>query len=96
MNKKHYETKPEELTHVLVDNNEYFFTYDLGISSALISMNFKLISLDKENPKKVKFIFNREIGIEKAVDDYWTNHLELKARTFFENIKMLKNRIYSG
>ncbi len=83
------------MTKQKLNTNDYYFTYDLGCSSALISAGFELVSLDKTNPRKVQFIFRREVGIEKVVDEYWADRLEVKARTFFDNIKMLKNRIYS-
>lgn len=86
---------PAELQFPLEEDDAYFYTYDLGCSSALISAGFKLVAMNKSNPKKVLFILNREIGIEKVVDDYWADRLEVKARAFFDNIKMLKNRIYS-
>ena len=79
----------------LDDQNNYFYTYDLGCSAALISAGFELISLDKANPRRVQFIFCRKNNIEKVVNKYWTNQLNVQARSFFENIKMLKNRIYS-
>ncbi len=86
----------EEKGRISSDNYQDFLTtYDLGCSSALVSSGFELVSLDKTNPKKVQFIFRREIGIEKVVDDYFADRLEVKARTFFDNVKMLKNRIYS-
>lgn len=83
------------MTQQKLNTNDYYFTYDLGCSSALISAGFKLVSLDKTNPRKVQFIFRREVGIEKVVDEYWADRLEVKARAFFDNTKMLKNRIYS-
>jgi len=76
-------------------NDRYFHSFDMGLCSALICAGFELISLDKTNPRKVQFIFKREVGIEKVVDEYWADHLKVKARTYFDNIKMLKNRIYS-
>jgi len=72
-----------------------YFTFDLGAAASLVTAGFELVSLDKTNLRKVQFIFHREVGIEKVVDDYWTSKLEVKARAFFDNIKMLKNRIYS-
>lgn len=74
---------------------EFYLTYDLGCSSALVSSGFELISLGKSNPKKVQFMFRREAGIESVVDEYWADRLEVKARSFFDNTKMIKNRIYS-
>ena len=74
---------------------DFLTTYDLGCSAALVSSGFELVSLDKSNPRKVQFIFRRKLGIENVVDEYWADHLEVKARTFFDNTKMIKNRIYS-
>lgn len=77
------------------DYRNYVYTYDLGAAAALISAGFKLALLDKTNPNKVQFAFEREAGIERVMDDYWANRLEVKARSFFDNLKMLKNRLYS-
>ena len=77
------------------DNNELFATYDLGCSAALLTAGFELITLDRANQRKTRFVFYRTKNIEKVADDFWTSKLEVKARTFFDNIKMLKNRIYS-
>ena len=77
------------------DYRNYVYTYDLGAAAALISAGFKLALLDKTNPNKVQFAFEREAGIEGVMDDYWANRLEVKARSFFDNLKMLKNRLYS-
>jgi hypothetical protein len=74
---------------------KFFYSFDLGASAALVSVGFELVSLDKSNPKKVRFVFRREPGTENVVDEYWADRLEVKARTFFDNVKMLKNRIYS-
>jgi len=96
MNKKLQKNQSEELQYIPLDDQKNFlYTFDLGCSAALTSVGFELVSLDKENPRKVQFIFRREVGIEKVVNKYWANLLEVKAREFFDNIKMLKNRIYS-
>lgn len=83
------------MTKKLPQMNEIFATYDLGCASAVITAGFVLLTLDKTNPRKIQFIFRKDSGIEKIVDDYWADRLEVKARTFFDNTKMLKNRIYS-
>jgi len=96
MTRKQSESNSEKLGRISSDNYQDFLTtYDLGCSAALVSSGFELVSLDKSNPKKVQFIFKREIGIEKVVDNYWADRMEVKARAFFDNIKMLKNRIWS-
>lgn len=88
--------KHEESSRISSENyTEFFYSYDLGAAASLATAGFDLVSLDKTNPKKVRFVFRRETGIEKVVDDYWTDRLEVKARAFFDNLKMLKNRIFS-
>lgn len=77
------------------DYQNHLCTFDLGAAASLVTAGFELVSLEKSNPRKVQFIFHREVGIEKVVDNYWADRLEVKARAFFDNVKMLKNRIYS-
>ena len=80
----------------LGNSKEYFQSQDLGLATALCSRGYNLITLDKQDPRKVSFIFKREIGIEQDTDDYWTDRLEIKARAYFDNLRTLKNRIYSA
>lgn len=77
------------------DQIKFFNTFDLGAAASLVTADFELVTLDKSNPRKVQFIFRWTDGIEKIADEYWADKLEIKARSFFDNIKMLKNRIYS-
>jgi len=34
-------------------------------------------------------------GIHEVIDLYWSDRLEVKARTFADTLKALKNRLYS-
>ena len=77
------------------DDQSYFSTFDLGLSAALISVGFSLVSLERENLRKVQFVFRRAEGLDGVVDAYWADHLDVKARGYFDATKMLKNRLYS-
>jgi len=72
-----------------------FSTYDIGLATALLTAGHKLYEMDKSNRKKVCFHFVKVKTIDKNVDDYWVSQLKVDARSFFENLKSLKNRIYS-
>jgi len=86
----------KEVEYIPLDDGSLVFTtYDLGCSAAILCAGFELLSMDKENPRKVLFVFKREDGIERIVDLYWSDRLEVKARNYFDTVKMLKNRIYS-
>ena len=77
-----------------MDQNE-FSTYDLGLATVLITLGYKLLKLDKSNPKKIRFVFKRERNIEQVIEDYFDDKIKLPVLTLFNNQKNLKNRIYS-
>ena len=78
-----------------LDLRNYYSSSDLGCCSALITAGFALARLDKSNPRKTIFLIIRSEGIDEAINKFWANRLSVDARTYFDNIKMLKVRIYS-
>ncbi len=78
-----------------LETNNQFLTFDLGLASALATLGFELWEIDKTNPRKAQFIFKRDTDIEKAVNAYWNNNLQVNARSIVNNQKMIKNRLYS-
>jgi len=95
MTKKLQNDKFKELQYTPLNDDEVFATYDLGCAAALITADFELLTLDRTNVRKMKFIFRREARIKKIADDFWSDRLEQKSRSFWDNIKNLKNRLYS-
>lgn len=89
-------SKDKDWKYVPLDDPSIVFTtYDLGVSTALLCSGFVLLSVDKDNPRKALFIFQKEDGIEDVADRYFSDRLEVKARSFFDNLKALKNQLYS-
>lgn len=72
-----------------------FLTYDIGLAAALIVLGYSLYKVYKIAEKKSQFIFTRDEHIDKMVNDYWDNKLTLPVRSFYDSLKMLKNRLYS-
>ena len=68
---------------------------DLGLAAALVTAGFEIVATEKEQ-KSVYFIFCGSSKIEQAINDYWLDRLTISARSYFDNTKMLKNRIYNG
>jgi len=77
-------------------DNLQFLNYDIGLSSALTTLHYELLTLNRDNPRKIGFAFARTPELEQTAQEYFAGRLMLDARSFFENIKMLKNRIYSS
>ena len=74
---------------------DHYSTYDLGQTSALVSLGFQIVAFDKTNPRKIQFVFQRSAELDAAAEDYWADRLQVKARGLVDSMKMLKNRIYS-
>jgi len=74
---------------------EVFTNYDLGLSAALLCAGFELLSVDKDNLRKALFVFRKQAGIEDIANRYFSDRLEVKARSFFDHLKALKNKLYS-
>jgi hypothetical protein len=75
--------------------NVKFLTFDIGLAAALVTLGYSLYKVDKIAEKKSQFVFNRDEHIDKKVEEYWEDTLTLPVRSFYDNLKMLKNRLYS-
>ena len=73
---------------------------DLGLAAALVSLDFEITKTEQDETGRTEFIFTSpdELGtdLETVIGSYWSNTLDVKARYYFDAIKMLKSRIYGG
>jgi len=76
--------------------NNYFLTSDLGLASSLVTVGYTVESLDRSDPQKIQFIFDRKNNIDDVIQAYWSHELSVSPLAYFNNVKMLKNRIYSS
>lgn len=70
-------------------------THDLGLAAALVSRGFKLRATNRDINGRFYFAFRQTRDLAEATDGYWANTLDVRARTYNDNIKMLKSRIYA-
>ena len=68
---------------------------DLGLASALVTAGFEIKDTSRNTDGRTVFIFQETIALNEAVNGYYADKLHVKARKFFDNIKMLKSRIHS-
>lgn len=86
-----------KIQYIPLDNpKNHCYTHCLSTSAALMSGGHKLESLDKENPKKIQFIFERTSKLDVDISKYWSGDLRVEPRAYFDNLKMIKQRIYSA
>lgn len=77
-----------------LNENKNYLLSDIGCTSALVTAGFQLKNIDKSNRKKAVFIFELSKELTVAVQDYWVDNLQVSARRFHENMKMIKSRLY--
>ena len=68
---------------------------DLGLAASLTASGFVVIKVDKSNPRRVVFVFEKSPELEDKIELFWSNNLLLPATILLENIRQLKSRIYS-
>lgn len=78
-----------------LDDNIYRTT-DLALAASLLSLHCPLseISRSPEN-RRATFVFTLNEAEQGYVAAFWNDSLKLNPRTYFDNVKQLKNRLYA-
>ncbi|HWA51826.1 MAG TPA: DUF5659 domain-containing protein [Patescibacteria group bacterium] len=75
------------------DPDEYFFTSDLSLCSTL-SLFAPIEFIDRTNPQKIEFAFKKNEELDKLINQYWRKELRIEPIAHFNQLKMLKSRLY--
>lgn len=78
-----------------IDPSQSYSSFDIGLVAALISRGYELLAVDKTDRRKARFLIQRGNKIDAHINNYWDSKLDVDARSYFDNLKMLKNRLYS-
>ena len=79
----------------LLKEDDYYKTNDLALAGA-ISLWYSLAAIDKQNPSKVVWIFEKDEQLLELLEQYWRNELKVEPQAYFYQIKKLKNQIYNS
>lgn len=81
---------------IKVEQTKLYETTDLALSSVLLLyLPDALEVINRENPRRVVFVFRKSDKLDKLVDRFWGGKLRIEPRLFFEGIKTAKTRIYA-
>lgn len=70
-------------------------TSDLSLATAL-SLYCSITDIAKQNPRKAEFIFERNPELDDLLNRYWKKELLVEPRTYFDQLKSLKARLYAN
>lgn len=79
-----------------VPEHELYSAIDLSLAAALLTLGYKLISINKQNYSKAEFLFKPKPNMDDDIDKFWARQLKQDSRTYFENLKLLKTMLYSN
>ena len=69
---------------------------DLGLASCLLTLGYEIEKTKKDVRGRVSFIFANSNSLKRDINAYWSDGLKVYPRLYFDNTKLLKNRIYNG
>lgn len=67
---------------------------DLGLAAALVSSGHQVLDVYRDLEGPTYFVFTENKYLDANTNAYWADTLKVNARRYFDNIKMLKSRIY--
>lgn len=75
-------------------NKETYRTADLALTAALCVSGFVVEELDRISPQRSVFVFQNGEGLREAVNQYWRQELRVEPQSYFNQLKIIKARIY--
>lgn len=76
------------------NNSAKFSTADLALAAALSISGFVIEEVVKDNSPRANFIFSDYPALQMAIKKYWRNELSVNPQAYFNELKVLKSRIY--
>ena len=68
-------------------------TSDLALAT-VVSLFYPIESVDRTNPRKAQFLFCRDRKLDDLVDEYWRGELKVEPQQFFNQLRLVKTRLY--
>ncbi len=73
--------------------DDYYSTSDLALATAL-SLSYPIEVIDRTNPHKAQFLFRRDENLEPLITSYWKGELKVNPAIYFQQLKIVKARLY--
>lgn len=72
----------------------FYRTQDLALAT-VISLSFPIEAVDKSNPRKAQFIFKHSKTLDELIEGYWRGEVKVEPALFFNQLRVMKARIYN-
>ena len=75
-------------------NNKDFRPADLALTAALCVSGFVVEEVDKVSPQRSVFVFQNGEKLLEAINQYWRQEMRVEPQDYFNQLKIIKARIY--
>jgi hypothetical protein len=79
----------------MYDNTNFFLkTSDLALATALSVLGVAIEAMQQTESERMNFIFTKSDKVQDIVNRFWRNELLVEPQAYFNQLKVLKTRIY--
>jgi len=72
-----------------------FTTSDFYTAVFLLAKEYKLIEINKADPRRFRFVFNDQEGRAELLEDFFNGETAVEPRRFIAAVKEMKSLMYS-
>ena len=76
------------------DTNFFFKTSDLALATALCVLGIAIEAMQQSDSERMNFIFAKSERVQDIVNRFWRGELLVEPQAYFNQLKVLKTRIY--
>ena len=76
--------------------NQLFELSDYPACVALVTLGYRLIGVDKSKPNRAIFQFEKDEGIQQALESFFRDELRMNPRLILMNARVVKDRLHGG
>ncbi|MBI2063302.1 MAG: hypothetical protein HYT61_03660 [Candidatus Yanofskybacteria bacterium] len=78
----------------ILNEKNFYQTSDFCLAT-VISLSFPIEAVDRQNTRKVQFIFRRNNVLDKLIEDFWRGEIRIDPQLFYNQLRVMKARIYN-
>lgn len=77
-------------------NNNLYSTSDLSLCTTLSLLQCPIERIDRTTPRKSIFVFKRTKKLNELVDAYYRDELRISPQAYFNQLRVIKARLYAN
>jgi len=78
----------------MYDSDFFFKTSDLALATAISVLGVAIEAMQQTDSERMNFIFAKSEKLQDIVNKFWRGELLVEPQSYFNQLKVLKTRIY--